>query len=128
MLEGTADREPEASTGLVITDYEKDGTRVRAQVEAREDSELSLPIFAFDGYAAEVDGQRLEIARGENSRLTVLLPAGTSGALRVWFAGKAVWRVCDAVSLLTLLAAGAAWVMRRRKRMRAMQSDSSCAR
>ena len=103
-------------TGLVITDSEKDGTRGRAQVEAREDSELSLPIFAFDGYAAEVDGQRLEIDRGENSRLTVLLPAGTSGTLRVWFAGKAVWRVCDAVSLLTLLVMLGCWLRRREKK------------
>lgn len=118
-LEGTADREPLASPGLDVTQYAKEGTRVCAQVEAWEDSELSLPLFAFDGYAAEADGQRLEVGRGENNRLTVLLPAGTSGTLRVWFAGKAVWRVCDAVSLLTLLAMLGVGLRRRREKKNA---------
>ena len=62
------------------------------------------------------------------NRLTVPLPAGVQGTLRVRFVNWPLWRVCDAVSLLTLMAAVAAWVMRRRKRMRVMQSDSSCAR
>ncbi|MED9820840.1 MAG: hypothetical protein U0J65_02255, partial [Christensenellales bacterium] len=51
----------------------------------------------------EVDGQAMETALGENNRLTVRLPAGTRGELRVWFAGKAIWRAAEAVSLAAAL-------------------------
>ena len=105
----TDDRDPLPSQGLSLEQYVKRGTRVSAQVEAYEDSTLTLPLFGFDGYAAEVDGERMEVALGGNNRLTVLLPAGTSGTLRVWYEGKAIWRVSDAVSLLTLLACMAFW-------------------
>jgi hypothetical protein len=33
----------------------------------------------------------------------VALPAGTDGTLRVWYAGEPLWRVGDAVSLVTLV-------------------------
>ena len=72
-------------------------------------------ILMHDGYRATVDGQAMETGLGENNRLTVHLPAGTRGELRVWFAGKALWRAADAVSLATLCAMLAVWVRRRRR-------------
>ena len=118
-LEETADREPLASPGLAVTAYDKDGTRVTAQVDAQEDAELTLPLFGFEGYRAEVDGERMEVGPGDNNRLTVRLPAGTSGTLRVWFAGRALWRICDAVSLAALLALLAGAIRARRRAARA---------
>ena len=118
-LEETADREPLASPGLAVTAYDKDGTRVTAQVDAQEDAELTLPLFGFDGYRAEVDGERMEVGPGDNNRLTVRLPAGTSGTLCVWFAGRALWRICDAVSLAALLALLAGAIRARRRAARA---------
>ena len=35
--------------------------------------------------------------------LTVALDKGMQGELRVWFAGKAVWRAAEAVSLAALV-------------------------
>ena len=70
-------------------------------MDAGTDAAVSLPLFGYDGYRASVDGQEMETGLGENNRLTVYLSAGTQGELRVWFAGKAVWRIADAVSLLT---------------------------
>ncbi|MGN0773383.1 MAG: hypothetical protein ACI4MP_06275 [Candidatus Ventricola sp.] len=86
-----------------LTDYRKAGTRMTAQVNAQTDAVITLPVFGYDGYRAEVDGQRMETGLGENNRLTVTLPAGTRGELRVWFAGKMSWRIAEAVSLVTLL-------------------------
>lgn len=91
------------SGDMELLDYDKQGTRVSGTVSAREDSVLELPLFGFDGYAAEVDGRRMEIGLGSNNRLAVYLPAGTSGALRVFYEGKVIWRVFDAISLATLL-------------------------
>lgn len=114
-LEKTRSRQPEASQGVTIAVYEKDGTRVRAQVEAPEGGELVLPLFGFDGYRAELDGEALSWSRGDNNRLTLTLPAGARGELRVWFAGKALWRAADAVSLATAVWL-LLWTARRRRR------------
>ena len=108
---------------LELTDYRKDGTRMTAQVDAHTDAALTLPVFGYDGYRAEVDGQAMETALGENNRLTVRLPAGTRGELRVWFAGKAIWRAAEAVSLATALAlCWSAW----RRRCMKRADDQTC--
>ena len=100
----TVDRSILSDGDVQATAYEKRGTTITAQVEARSDARLTLPIFGYDGYRAQVDGQDVDWTLGENNRLTVLLPAGTQGELRVWFAGKTVWRAAKAASLLTLIA------------------------
>ena len=105
-----------AEGDVTLTQYEKRGTQVSAVVKAETDAALTLPLFGFDGYAAEVEGQRMEVGLGDNNRLTVALPAGTSGTLRVWYEGKAVWRVCDMISLATLAAVLVCAARRRRKK------------
>ena len=99
----TLDPRVQVDGDAAVTDYRKESTTITAQVDAQTDAMLTLPLFGYDGYRAQVNGQELETGLGENNRLTVLLPAGTRGELRVWFAGKAVWRIADAVSLGTLL-------------------------
>ena len=89
---------------VVLEGYDKQGTTITGDVSAQSDAALTFPLFGFDGYAAEVDGQRMDVELGDNNRLKVLLPAGTQGTLKVWFAGKGIWRIADAVSALTLLA------------------------
>ena len=86
-----------------VTDYRKDGTTITAQVNAQTDARLALPLFGFDGYRAELSGEEIDWTLGENNRLSVPLPAGTQGELRVWFAGKTIWRAAEAVSLLAAL-------------------------
>ena len=109
------EQNPLIAGDMRLEQYGKDGTRVSAQVEAAQDAVLTLPLFGFDGYAAEVDGVRMALGLGDNNRLTVSLPAGTSGALRVWYEGKAIWRVYDAISLATALVLAAGAVYRRKR-------------
>ena len=73
--------------------------------DAKQDGTLLLPLFGYDGYRAQVDGQNVEVAlnQAQNNRLEIHLSAGTRGTLRVRFAGKTWWRLTDAVSLLTLI-------------------------
>ena len=99
--------------GVQLTDYKKDGTTVTAQVAADTDAKIALPLFGYDGYRAELGGKELEWTPGENNRLTVEIPAGAQGALRVWFAGKVYWRAAELVSLCTLLALALGGVKRR---------------
>ena len=98
-----------------LTDCERFGTRVTAQVASAAGGTVELPLFAFEGYEARLCGEAVEIARGENNRIAVTIPAGTQGELSVRFVGRTVWRVGEAVSLATALAmAGDA--LKKRKR------------
>ena len=97
-----------------VTGYQKRGTTITAHVEAETDAEIALPVFGYDGYRAELDGRRIGWTPGENNRLTVHLPAQTSGTLHVYFAGKTVWRAADCISLGTALTL-IVWAALRRK-------------
>jgi len=101
------------SGDAVFTDYEKRGTQVTLRAQAQNGGAISLPVFGFDGYRAELDGEEIGWTLGDNNRLTVQIPAGTDAQLRVWYAGKVLFRIADAVSLAAALFAG--WLMIRRK-------------
>ena len=111
----TEDASVHAGDGVTVTGYEKRGTHVTAQVDAPAGGTLALPVFGFDGYRATLDGEALPWTLGENNRLTLALPTGAHGTLRVWFAGKAAWRVADAISLLSALGLAAYGLLRRRR-------------
>ena len=89
--------------GVQVTAYEKDGTTATMQVSAKEDGAVTLPLFGYDGYLAELDGEEIAWTLGENNRLKVPLAAGQEGKLEVRFAGKAAWRAAEAVSLMAAL-------------------------
>lgn len=100
---------------VVLEDYEKFGTRVTAQVESAEGGVVELPLFAFEGYEARLCGEAVTIARGENNRIAVEIPAGTQGELTVRFVGRGIWRAGEAVSLTTALALAADALRKMRK-------------
>ncbi len=116
----TLDKNPHVEQGEIdLTAYAKRGTQIGMQVEAQTDGVISVPLFGYDGYCAQADGQELETGLDENKRLTVVVPAGTKGEVKLWYAGKRWWRISDAVSLLTALALIAARIQHRRKTQKA---------
>ena len=116
----TRDKNPHVERGEIeLTAYAKQGTQIEMQVEAQTDGVISVPLFGYDGYRAQADGQELETGLDENKRLTVVVPAGTKGEVKLWYAGKRWWRISDAVSLLTVLALIAARIQHRRKAQKA---------
>ena len=102
--EPTLDRNVYTSGNVMIENYVRDGLNITADVKAETNAQIALPVFGFDGYVAEIDGQEAQWVTGENNRLTVLLPAGAAGELRVCFAGKLLWRIADGISLLMAFA------------------------
>jgi len=114
-LSATDDQSVWADGNVQIDGYVKTGTQIKAMVNAQEEASISLPLFAFDGYRAQLDGKDLPVSAGENQRLMVHLPAGTQGQLRVRFAGKLLWRIADGVSLVTALALAVCVVRKRRR-------------
>jgi len=96
-------RDPVVSEGIVLKDYDKFGTEITAYVSAQQDGTIMMPLYAFDGYTAELDGQPVAIERGEAEHMRLQIKAGTEGELRIRFEGKAYWKVFDSVSLAALI-------------------------
>ena len=96
-------REPVVSPGIMLKDFDKFGTQITAYISAQEDGTIMMPLYAFDGYTAQLGGQPLTIERGEAEHMLLRIKAGMEGELRVGFEGKAYWKVFDFVSLATVL-------------------------
>ncbi|MFR5796942.1 MAG: hypothetical protein ACLUI3_16370 [Christensenellales bacterium] len=57
----TRDKNPHVEQGEIsLTAYAKRGTKIEMQVEAQTDGVISVPLFGYDGYCAQADGQELE--------------------------------------------------------------------
>lgn len=97
----TRDKEILSESGITITSYQKNHADIRVQVAADDEGIISFPIFGFDGYAAELNGERIDWTLGDNNRLTVYLPAGAKGELHVWFEGRLSWKIAEITSMLT---------------------------
>lgn len=91
-----------------ITDYEKKGTTLKADLSAQavhKDSWLEVPLYYYPGYHASLDGTEAELEQGTYGVIRVLLPDEfNEGQLSVWFEDFFVWRIADWISLLTLFA------------------------
>ena len=111
----TRSRQPETGDGVTLADYEKNGTRIRGQVDAEAGGEITFPLFGFKGYEARLNGEKIAWRLGENNRLTVLLPAGAKGQLTVDWKTPALWRVCDLSSLAAAISLGVYCIKRRRE-------------
>lgn len=99
----TRDRTLHIQGGVTVSDYDKQGAVITAQVDAPEEGTVSFPLFNYDGYRATLDGQETAIETGDNNRIQLRFSAGTSGRVEIRFVGKAWWRATDAISLLTLI-------------------------
>ena len=97
------DREPVITGDLKVEAYEKDGTNITCQVEAREEGSVAFPIYGFDGYSVRADGKEIPYTLSSNNRLTVSLEKGLHD-IQIRFAGKKLWRVMDLLSVVSLAA------------------------
>ncbi|MGN0773610.1 MAG: hypothetical protein ACI4MP_07450 [Candidatus Ventricola sp.] len=93
--------DPIASDGVRVTDFRKFGTQIDAQVSAQKDGTIVLPLYAFDGYTAELDSMPLSMEHSEHDHMQLAVRAGMQGSLTVRFEGAGYWRFFDAVSLIT---------------------------
>lgn len=114
-LRDTLDYTVYLDEGVTMTDYVKDGTEVTADVSAEKEGSIALPLFAFDGYRVTLNGEEIGYTCGVKNRLTIHLDEGAQGELHVWFAGKALWKAAEIISLAAGCAL-AAIIVRKRKR------------
>ena len=83
-----------------------------------------MPLLYYKGYVCYAgDGRtKLETFPDENFFVTVAVPAGYSGSLKVLFESPWYWRVAEAVTAVTLLAMCIqAYVLHRKNRQECLQ-------
>lgn len=69
-----------------------------------EIAQVEVPFLLYKGYHAITDsGEELLISPGESYRISVSVPANYSGTIRVGFNEPWYWRICEMISLVTLL-------------------------
>ncbi len=62
-----------------------------------------MPLFAFDGYEAKLDGQALDWTQDDRAPRLTVTQENARGRLEIRYVGKAIWRATDAVSAATLI-------------------------
>ena len=78
---------------------------------------MDVPFHYYPYYhAVDQDGNELATDITELLRLRVLLPEGSSGTVQISFEIPVLWRVGDAVSIITLCGLIALSVLSRKKR------------
>lgn len=91
---------------VTIISQEKEYNEISVQCTgAGEGAALQIPLFYYPGYVAydtEDTAVRFEVGRGGNNRICVWLPQGYDGEVTVRFKEPLLWRMAEAVSLLTL--------------------------
>lgn len=99
-------RDPVCEEGLAVSDYGKLSLGALAHMTNQSDKALSVafPLLYYKGYRAydQEGGEAFRCYSGKNCVVTVEIPAGYDGDIRVRFVSPWYWRAGEAVNILTL--------------------------
>lgn len=111
--------DPVCTEGVAVYGYEKLSLGAEGYFvnESGADGSVRFPLLYYKGYQSwDMDsGEALACRAGENFEVTVDLPAGYSGRVKVEFVSPWYWRAGEAVSLLTLVAMAGNFARRRHR-------------
>ena len=103
-----------------ITDFERMETTVSFSYELPEgvqEADLTVPLYDYIGYVAEVNGKETQISQSDNFLVSVHVTE-PSAAVKVFFRPKTIWKAGYVVSALTfILFIALAWLNARKKRI-----------
>lgn len=113
------DRQVKADEGIHIDRYSRKYNCISIELENQSSKVgiLRLPLLYYKGYTAKDKntGIKLNMAKGENNRGEVLIPAGYTGELMVTFEEPWYWRTSEAVTIIFLIGLMAVGVYRKSK-------------
>lgn len=94
-----------AEDNLQVDSYEKSGlsAKISCQNNSQREAFLQLPILYYKGYVAyDIEtGEKLQVYDGNNHLVSVAVPAGYDGNMKVAFVSPWYWRVAECISLAT---------------------------
>ncbi|NLL79589.1 MAG: hypothetical protein GX234_07345 [Clostridiales bacterium] len=100
-----------------IHDLKKQGTTLSFTCEnsSGEDVVLELPLYYYPGYRAWNSGEEVEIKAGNNGMAEIVASAGQSGEFLVCYREKAIFLVCDWITVITLAALAVQWLRKKER-------------
>lgn len=117
-----------AGEGLTITDSEKDGLMVTFSYQALSEGTpafVDLPLFYYPGYQAmNQDGYRLPVVKSDDGLARVLLSAAKEGSITVKYRERRLWRLCEMISVVTVLIIIIHYIRLRRKKSNERNKNS----
>ncbi len=96
--------EPLVSENIRLMEYEKQYTNIIMTVKECEnlDGQIHVPLLGYPGYrAVDEDGNKFSLTKAENGMLSVMIPAGYEGNIKIYFAGFWFWRAAEIISLIS---------------------------
>ena len=95
------------SDEFTVTDWEKKGLHIDMTVEPKKkgtDGNVEVPLLYYPGYkAVDSGGNKLECSKGTNNVVSIAVPSGYSGTIKIRYKGLAFWKISDIISLMSLL-------------------------
>ncbi len=105
-IEGYVDELSYDADAVCVEEWHREKGTVTVCVKNLSDGirQVEVPLILYKGYRAFTDeGEELQIAPGAFHRISVSIPAGFMGNIRVGFYEPWYWRICELVSFITLL-------------------------
>jgi hypothetical protein len=90
-----------------IAGYESDHGTITFICDNISDEEqlVQIPIMNYDNYHAYTsDGSELAIENGDNNRLSVWVPSGYNGTIRIQYEIPLLWKIANIVTVITFMA------------------------
>lgn len=118
--------DPVVSEGVVLLEYEKNYLHVDMKCSNLEATEgyVELPILCYTGYHAYADSvEELDVVKGNNNVIRVLIPEGFSGDIEVRFVSPWYWRLSEAITYLWWLLAAGICLKRRYNKKKLQEVD-----
>lgn len=88
---------------IEIEAFQKDGTNLSFRYSAGQDGTVTLPLFYYEGYRVECEGEPVTLFRGDNNRIGITVYQGNEGNVRVFFKEPVLWRMADIISLCAII-------------------------
>lgn len=108
------------SGSVEVYDYAYEGKGVTGfcVVNASGESNITLPIYYYDGYTAYDSTTKENLAVSYDSRktVTVTVPGGYSGRVNVRYKAPVSWRLAEVISFVSLFGIVAAYILIYRKK------------
>ncbi|RKM57839.1 hypothetical protein D6855_12375 [Butyrivibrio sp. CB08] len=98
--------EPIGEDGIDLLTWNKEKGSVKASVTNTSSSEklLEVPFIYYRGYRAkDSKGNNFIVVRDSNAFVSVVLPAGYSGEITVYYKESVLWRISEIVSFLSVI-------------------------
>lgn len=101
-------RKIDTDENIHVAELEKENGQYVFEVKNDSDcvKNITVPVLHYDNYRAydSNTNARLEISTGENNCIAVEIPPGYEGKVMVQYHPRIIWRICEVISLLTVMA------------------------